>query len=137
MPSIKKIKIEELIQEGHFQKFIKTDTSTYRSPQRDRYPPRRQKEYYDWSEQGDSRRCDDNQRPTRQRRSESPLRRTRPRSGSHERYNRTRCRVQEVINTIVGPVSLGVLEREINTIVTSITGGRCSNSARKKHLWAI
>jgi len=57
----------------------------------------------------------------RQRRSESPVKRTRPQSESSERNNRTRCRVQKVINTI----SRG------------FAGGECSNSTRKKHLWAI
>jgi len=35
-----KDKIEELIQAGHFRKFIKTDTSFYQSTQRDRYLPK-------------------------------------------------------------------------------------------------
>ena len=130
-------KIEELIQACHFQKFIKTDTNTYRSLQRDRYPSRGQKEYKDRSGRGDSRRCDDNQHSTRQRRSESPVRSTRPRSKSPERNNRARRKVQEVINTIVGSVSLGTPEREINTIDGGFARGGCSNSVRKKNLRAI
>jgi len=42
-----KDKIEELIQVGYFHKFIKNDANMYRSPQRDQYPYRGQKEYRD------------------------------------------------------------------------------------------
>ena len=56
----------------------------------------------------------------RQRQSESPVRRTRPRSESPERSNRTRRKVQEVINTIVGPVSFGIPGQEVNTIARGV-----------------
>jgi len=95
------------------------------------------KQKFDRHRRGDSHRRDDNQHMARQRRSESSVRRTRPRSESPERGNRTRQRVQEVINTIVGSVSLSVLEREVNYIAGGFAGGGCSNSARKKHLKAI
>jgi len=77
-----KDKIEELIQAGHFRRFIKTDTTTHRSPQRNRYLPRGQ---FERPGCGDSRFRDDNQRLPRQRRSETPVRRTRPRCESPER----------------------------------------------------
>ena len=85
----------------------------------------------------DTRSCDDYLRTTRQKRSESPVRQTRPRSESPERRSQTKQRVREVINTIVGPISLGVPAQEINYITSGFAGGGCSNSARKKHLRAI
>jgi len=45
--------------------------------------------------------------------------------------------VREVINTKAGPLSLGVPDEEVNSIVEGFAGGGCSNSTRKKHLRAI
>ena len=51
--------------------------------------------------------------------------------------NWTRRRVREVVNTIAGPMSLGIPKEEINYIAGGFVGGECSNSTRKKHLRAI
>lgn len=128
-------KVEELIQVGHFHQFIKTDVSTHcRSPQGEQLIP---KEHCNQPERGDLCRRDDNQRPVTHRRSESPVRRTRPQSESPERSNQTKRRVREVINTIVGLVSLRNPKEKVNYIVGGFARGGCSNSTRKKHLRAI
>ena len=120
-----KDKIEELVQAGHLRKFVKTITTTPRSPQCDH-------DAREHSGRRDDRTRDDRHRSNRRKRSESPVRRTRPKSESPERRSRTKQKVRAVINTIAGPVSLGT-PQEINYIA----GGGCSNSARKKHLRAI
>ena len=126
-------KIEELVQAGHLCKFVKTTMSAPRSPQRDiNYS--RDKEHFG---RRDHRNRDDHRRSSRKKQSESPVRRTRPRSESPERRSRTKQRVCEVINTIAGPVSLGVPPQEVSYIAGGFAGGGCSNSARKKHLRAI
>jgi len=107
--------------------------SAPRSPQRDiNYS--RDKEHFG---RRDHRNRDDHRRSSRKKQSESPVRRTRPRSESPERRSRTKQRVCEVINTIAGPVSLGVPPQEVSYIAGGFAGGGCSNSARKKHLRAI
>jgi len=121
-----KDKIEELVQAGHLRKFVKTTITTPRSPQRD--PDSRER-----SGRRDNRTRDDHRRSNIRKRSESPVRRTRPKSESPERRSRTKQKIREVINTIVGPMSLGVPPQE----VSYIAGGGCSNSTRKKHLIAI
>jgi len=68
------------------------------------------------------------------KRSESPVRRTRTRSTSPYRNALPRQRVREVINMIVGSVTLGEPNHETNYIAGGFAGGGCSNSARKKHL---
>lgn len=126
-----KDKVEELIQADHFQRFIKTNDVVNRSPHRDRHSSRRQKEYTqrypsDRPARGDVPRRDDHQQATRRNRSESP-----------ERSSHTRRRVQEVINAIVGPISFGIPNEEINSIEGGFAEGGCYNSARKKHLRVI
>jgi len=111
---------------------VNTTVPTPRSPQRDIDSRDRER-----SERRDDRTRDDHRRTKRRKRSESPVRRTRPRNESPERRSRTKQKVREVINTIVGPVSLGVPPQEINYIAGGFAGGGCSNSARKKHLRAI
>ena len=128
-----KDKIEELVQAGHLHKFIRTSNVAPRSPQHD-IDYSRDKEH---SGRKDNRSRDGYRRTTRQKRSESLVRRTQPRSESPERRSRTKQRVCEVINTIASPVPLGVAPQEVNYIAGGFTGGGCSNSARKKHLRAI
>jgi len=125
-----KDKIEELVQVGHLRKFVKTIVPTPRSPQRDIDSRER-------SGRRDDRTHDDHRRTNRRKRSESPIRRTRPRSESPERRSRTKQKVREVINPIVGPVSLDVPPQEINYIAGGFASEGCSNSAGKKHLRAI
>jgi len=55
-----KDKIKELIQVGHLHKIFKTNTSSYRSLQREKYPPRSHKEQYDKRGRDDTRRFDEN-----------------------------------------------------------------------------
>ena len=125
-----KDKIEELVQAGHLRKFVKTTITTPRSLQRD--PDSRER-----SGRRDGRTRDDHRRSNIRKRSESPVRRTRPKSESPERRSRTKQKVREVINTIAGPVSLGVPPQEVSYIAGGFAGGGCSNSARKKHLRVI
>ena len=73
-----KDKIEELIQVGHLRKFVKTTITTPRSPQRDPDPR-------ECSGQREDRTHDDHRRSNRRKRSESPVRWTRPKSESPER----------------------------------------------------
>jgi len=56
---------------------------------------------------------------------------------NHIRNARPRQRVREVINMIVGPITLGEPNHEVNYIAGGFASGGCSNSARKKHLRAI
>ena len=95
-----KDKIEELIQADHLRKFVKTTITTSRSPQRDINQSSKDHEHLG---RRDTRSCDNHHRPTRQKRSESSVRRAQPRSESPDRNNRTRRRIREVINTIATP----------------------------------
>ena len=117
------------MQAGHLHKFVKA-----RSPQCD-------PDYFsgdrEHSELRDTQSRDDYCCTTRQKRSESIVRRTHPRSESPDRKSLTKQKFREVINTIADPVSLGVPPQEVNYIAVGFAGGGCSNSARKKHLRAI
>jgi len=127
-----KDKIEELVQAGHLHKFVKPSAATTRSPQRDTDYSSRDRER---SGRKDTKNRDIDCRTTRRKHSESSG--TRPRIESPERDEQIKQRVREVINTIVGPVSLGAPSQEVNYIAGGFAGGGCSNSARKKHLRAI
>jgi len=51
-----KDKVEELVQVGHFHKFVKIDVAVHRSPQRNQQSSRGPRYYNDRSSQGDGRR---------------------------------------------------------------------------------
>ena len=74
-----KDKIEELVQDGHLCKFVKTSTATPRSPQCDTNYFSKDMER---SERRDTRSLDDYRSTARRKQRESPIRRTRLRSES-------------------------------------------------------